>query len=282
MRYIILVIAVAVMSLQNLFTKQYNRKTDRPDSLSYTVVSTFAALVFFCVLSARSLRIEPRILPYAAGFGISYVAAFAGLNSAIGEGPLSYSALVNAYSLIIPTMYGIVILKDEIRATAYIGIALLCLSIFLINKKSEEGKPGRKWLIYILIAFVGNGMASVIQKMQQLKFAGAYKDEFMTAALAVALVTLAAMVLFRKKDIKSGIRGCWKYASLTGVANGMANLLTMILGALIPSAILFPTFSAGTMTVMLLASLFLYKERLSRVQIAGYAVGILSICALNL
>lgn len=282
MKYGILIFAVAVMSLQNLFTKQYNRKTDSPDSLSYTVVSTFVALVFFCVLSARSLEIEPRILPYAAGFGISYVAAFVGLNSAIGEGPLSYSALVNAYSLIIPTLYGIVILKDEIRVTAYIGIALLCLSIFLINKKSEEGKPSRKWLIYILISFVGNGMASVTQKMQQLKFDGAYKNEFMMTALAVALVTLVAMMLFRRKDIKNGIRGCWKYASLTGVANGMANLLTMILGALIPSAILFPTFSAGTMTVMLLASLFLYREKLSGVQLAGYAVGILSICALNL
>ena len=56
----------------------------------------------------------------------------------------------------------------------------------------------------------------------------------------------------------------------------------MILGARIPSAILFPTFSAGTMTIMLLASLFLYQEKLTKVQIVGYAIGILAICALNL
>lgn len=280
--YVILVLATIVMSMQSIFSKQYNKKCGSPNPMIYTVVSTFFALLFFCVLSGGRLRIPLQLLPYAAGFGVAYAAAFAGLNSAISEGPLSYSSLVNAYSLIIPTMYGIVILKDKIRITAYVGIALLCVSIFLINKKREDGKLNARWVLYILISFVGNGMASVIQKMQQLRFDGAYKNEFMMAALVVAFLILTLIALAQKKEVIAEIKGCWNYAALAGVANGIANLSTMILGAVIPSAILFPTFSAGSMTIMLLASLFLYKEKLSKIQIVGYAVGILSICALNL
>lgn len=280
--YIILVFATAVMSLQSIFSKQYNRKCGSPDPTLYTVVLTFWALLFFCVLSGGHVQVPPQLLPYAAGFGIAYAAALGGLNFAISAGPLSYSCLVNSYSLIIPTLYGIVILKDEIRITAYIGIALLCASIFLINKKKEEGKLSARWILYILTAFVGNGMAAVIQKMQQLKFNGAYKNEFMMTALAVAFLILALIALLQKKDVRAGLKGCWKYAAPAGVANGIGNLSTMILGARIPSAILFPTFSAGTMTIMLLASLFLYQEKLTKVQIVGYAIGILAICALNL
>ena len=125
-------------------------------------------------------------------------------------------------------------------------------------------------------------MAAVIQKMQQLKFDGAYKNEFMMTALAAAFLILALIALLQKKDVRAGLKGCWKYAAPAGVANGIGNLSTMILGARIPSAILFPTFSAGTMTIMLLASLFLYQEKLTKVQIVGYAIGILAICALNL
>ena len=47
-----------------------------------------------------------------------------------------------------------------------------------------------KWIIYSLLAFLGNGFCSVIQKIQQMNFDGLYKSEFMI----VTLLLLSAFI----------------------------------------------------------------------------------------
>ena len=60
----------------------------------------------------------------------------------------------------------------------------------------EEKKVTGKWLLFISVAFVGNGMCSVVQNAQQYKFGGAQNGNFMVLALFIsfiALVVLAAV-----------------------------------------------------------------------------------------
>ena len=56
----------------------------------------------------------------------------------------------------------------------------------------------------------------------------------------------------------------------------------MILTSLIPSAILYPTISAGGIVIAFLFALLVYREKLSKTQQIGYAIGVTSVVLLNL
>ena len=282
MQYILLLIVILAMSSQNIFVKQYNVKSKAPDQFLFSAISALFAMVFFLISSGDGMHFTWEFVPYSVGFAIAFAAALVGLNLSIASGSLAVSSLVMSYSLIIPTLYGIIFLKDSLKPTAYIGIALLLVSLYFINMKKESTIFSFKWLIYLAIGFVGNGMCSTIQKMQQLKFEGAYKNEFMVVALLVVFVMLMAIVLIRKGDLKAQFKDCRIYGPLNGIANGATNLLVMILTGLIPTAILFPSISAGGIAIMFFVSVFVYKEKLSKKQMIGYVVGMLSVILLNI
>lgn len=282
MQYLILVITVLITSSQNIFIKQYNVKNSRPNRLLYTGVAALFALLFFMISSGSRLQFTLEFVPYSIGFALAYACALVGQNNAIGAGSLSISSLVNSYSLIIPTLYGILFLRESLKPVAYVGIGLLLVSLYFINKKDDSVRFSVKWIFWLLVGFVGNGMCSTIQKMQQLRFDGAYKNEFMIVALGMVAVILGIIVLIREKDILPQLKGCLRYATLGGLANGATNLLVMVLTALLPTAVLFPSISAGGIIIMFVVSRFVYKEEISRQQMIGYLLGISSVILLNI
>lgn len=173
-------------------------------------------------------------------------------------------------------------MKESLKQTAYVGIALLLISLYFINIKKESARFSAKWVFCLIFGFIGNGMCSTIQKMQQLACGGAYKNEFMIVALGIDFVILTMIVLVSKADIKSQLKGCSIYAPLAGIANGATNLLVMVLTALLPTAVLFPSISAGGIIIMFFISLLVYKEKISKQQMVGYITGVSSVILLNL
>ncbi|MBE6559939.1 MAG: hypothetical protein E7662_02335 [Ruminococcaceae bacterium] len=282
MHYLLLIAVVILISLQNVLEKQYTVKEKQPDSLLFGGCTTLAALAFFVLTSGFRLQFDTALLPYAAAFGLSYAASLFGLVCALRCGSMAISSLVVSYSLLIPTLYGVIWLKDDIGIIAYIGIALLMLSIFLLNARKGEMTFSPKWLLWILIAFIGNGMCSTVQKMQQMRFDGAYKNEFMITALCIAAIILLVPAAVRRKGKLSGLKTCAVLALPCGLANGVVNLFVMLLTGTLPNAILFPGISAGGIVLSFVAAVCVYKEKLSAKQTAGYALGILSVILLNL
>ena len=162
---------------------------------------------------------------------------------------------------------------------------LLFVSLVLIHveKKAAEKKITLKWVLYAAVAFVGNGMCSTIQKMQQLSCNGLYKNEFMVIALAVSFVvlTIAALIPERKNLFVYMKKGFVWYISC-GIANGVVNYLTLVLALRMPASIMFPVISAGGIITTALVSIFVYKEKLSLQQYIGLGLGTLAIVVLNI
>lgn len=281
MQYFLLIMVIVLSSSQNIFQKQYNLKASKPNVFLFSTFTSLAALLFFVISSGFKLKFLAELIPYSAAFAISYSAATVGLMMAIRFGSLALTSLINSYSLIIPAMYGMIFLKEPVGVNAYAGIVLLLISLLLLNFKKENVKFSLKWVIAIIVAFVGNGMCSTTQKIQQLHFSGEYKSEFMIIALFIAAL-IQFIFAFREGGIKREITSCAKLAMPNGIFNGIVNLLVMILTGLLPNAILFPSISAGGIILSCLIALLIYKEKLTRIQAVGYLLGIVSVILLNL
>lgn len=282
MKYLLLLITIVVMCLQNIVIKQYNAKAVKVNIFLFTAISSFFAMLFSVFSSGLQLTFVPEIVPYSVIYAILYTASVAGCNIALATGSLAITSLIVLYSLIIPTLHGILVLKEPLKMTTCVGIALLFISLFMINMKREEIKFSLKWVIAVLIGFIGNGTSTTSLKIQQIDFDGAYKNEFTVLGLGLACIALLVLSFITKEDRKRGLKDCCKYAPLAGIASGGSIILMLVLTALIPSVILYPSISAGGVILALVVSLFVYKEKLSKLQLIGYAIGTVSIVFLNI
>lgn len=280
---IIFLIAIILgVSGQNIVKKPYTQKMGGSGVYFFNAILSAAALLFFAV-TATKLDFDLSFIPYSVGFAASYAIATVFLVLAIAYGSLSLTSLFFSYSLMIPTLYGLVFLKDDISVVFILGLALLVVSLFLANKNDKKAKFSFKWIICVILAFLGNGMCTVVQNMQQVAFDGAYKNEFMIVALAIVALVMSIMSLIKeRKAMKVYAKAGWHWALICGLLNGMVNLFVMILSRSMPVSVMFPLISAGGLVVTYLVSRFVYKESLTKLQFVGFILGLAAVVFLNI
>jgi len=245
MTYLLLMLAIAFNGLIPVIGKQYNTKALHYNSYLYTSISNLFIAVFFLISSRFHLEIKYEYLPFSLAFAVANVLGSVGLVCATRTGSLSLTSLIMAYSLIIPTFYGIIFLEEPVGIMLLMGITILLISLFLINVKKDDELFSPIWLLFVSMAFMGNGGCSVIQKMEQLTFDGAYKNEFMFVAALCSMLLTLAIWLFDESQKKAELKEAAPFAVLNGIAVGALNLAIMFLTGLLPNAILFPSISAG-------------------------------------
>lgn len=270
------------VSGQSVLKKMYSRKTQGKGLYTYSLITVLAALIFFLVTS-KNLQWNAALISFSVLFAISYCAATVFGILAIACGPLSLTSLITSFSLMIPTFYGLLFLNEPVSFGLIPGLVLLSISMVLINKREKNMAVNLKWLIFVLLAFVGNGMCSVMQKAQQKAFDGSYKNEFMiTALIVVAVIIFFMSFLKERKEYKNYIKNGAVSAFFNGLLNGSVNLFTMILSGLMSVSLMFPLISVGGIVVTFIISKVFYKEKLSKTQHLGFIFGIAAIIFLNI
>ena len=284
MHILCLLAVILGLTVQDVAKKSYCRRvTD--GVYSFSAAAAGMSMVFFLLFTGGSFSFTAQILPYSIVFAVTYSTAVIFSLLAVSTGPLALTALVVSCSLLLPTVYGLVFLNEPVSAFLFIGVVCLLGALILINleKKGEPRQITPKWLLYVFLAFAGNGVCTITQKVQQMGDAAAYKNEFMLLGLALSSAFLFAAAFLRER------RGIWKHLksglpwySIFGGANGVVNLCVLILAKDMPASVMFPVISAGSIVVTFFVSIFLYKERLSVWQTVGVALGALSVVFLNL
>lgn len=282
MSILYLILIILGVSFQNIIKKPYSDKTEGRGVYTFSFLTSLAAMAFYAVTSA-GFSLKAEVLVYSLMFAAAFTAATVFTVKAIVVGSLSLTALIVSYSLMIPTFYGLVFLKEPISPGLLPGIALMLLSILLTNKKTDEAKINFKWIVYVSLAAVGNGMCSVVQKMQQVAFDGNFKNEFMMMAMAIAAVILLVCSLkAERRDMLFCIKHGWLQGLSCGIANGAVNMSVMILSSIMSVSIMFPMISVGGIVLTYLMSVFYYKESLNKSQHIGVVLGLISVVFLNI
>lgn len=268
------------ISGQSIVKKPYTQKTNGAGVYFFNTLLSAAALLFFVVTSSK-FSFDISFIPYSIGFAVSFAVSSVFMVLAIAYGSLSLTSLFISYSLMIPTFYGLII-GDTVSTGFIPGMLLLVISLFLTNKSDEKAKISLKWIICVFLSFFGNGMCTVVQKMQQIASNGAYKNEFMIVALAIVTVVMLIMSILKERtEIKFFTKVGWHWAIICGALNGMVNLFVMILSGKMPVSLMFPLISAGGLIVTYIVSRFFYKEKLTKIQFIGFIFGLMAVVFLN-
>ena len=256
---LLITLCVGTLTVQSIFTKQYSLKGLSGD-YTFGASKVLFAFLFFLV-TTKDLAITAQILPYSLGFAAAYTTA-------------------------IVTMYGFLFRHEPVGLAKCIGIGLLLVSLFLVrseNSGEEEKKVTGKWLLFISVAFVGNGMCSVVQNAQQYKFGGAENGNFMVLALFISFIALVILAaVFERKTFLPVLKQGSLYAAAEGLCNGATNLLVMVIIGMVATSVFFPVLSCCQMILIFIISAVFYKERFLPRQLAGLGFGLAALVLLNL
>ena len=273
----------AISAAGNVLRKEYNKKAE--GTFIFNVFySLFGFLFFFLSALNSTIEFSRDFIIYSLLFSLSFICADVFSLLAIREGPLSLTALIVSCSTMLPAIYGIIFLGEPVSVFLIIALVLLVISLCLINveKKNEEKKITPKWLLLSALAFIGNGMCSIVQKEQQLAFDGKYKNEFMMVALLLNVIILLMLSIFReRKNLSKSFKYALMYAAPAGLGNGAVNLLVMILCASMAASVMFPIISAAGIITSCLIGALIYKEKFSASQLIGIGLGLISVILIN-
>ena len=180
MYYLLLLVAVIMLSLQFAVNKYYQNKNGNEISVSflYTCLTGFTAALFFLVMNRFQVAFTPFSILCALGVSLlclSYM--LLGFRIfAIGNFSL-YMMFLMLGGMILPFLYGIIFLGDADAlnplsfAARMVGILLMTVSLVVSNVRTGKNGNTEKHksviILYVCVFFL-NGFVSVISKLHQI------------------------------------------------------------------------------------------------------------------
>ena len=239
--------------------------------------------LFFLFVSGFKIEPDGEMLIYSVLLSTAYFFGVIFSHLSLVSGPLSITALVNSFAMIIPMATGIIFYGEDLTLTLIVGFSFLVTSLVLMNAKKSEERLTLKWFVYVVFAFVGNGMFSVILSLYQRMSGAREDDQLMAIAMFVSAILILGISAVKERDeFKESFRHGWHRATATGCLNGGANLCSLMVMRIMNISLISPISSGGAVVLSSLVGVFVYKERLSIRQYVGIAFGTLSVVLMSL
>lgn len=286
MEYGFLALSTVLVASSSISGALFNRKTgSRQSTAGYTLAVMLSALLSWAVIFAPKPEANWRVLPYALAFAVCFAVTNAALVGALSCGSVAVTSLILQLSLLGVTVWGFLFWNTPVTWPVCIGLGLIAISLWLClrpDKRKTQAKPSGKWLVCVALVFLGNAGCSIVQRTQQMRFAGKYGSFLMLLAMAFSVLFCLAACLKSGKAACSGLRRAWPYPMAAGVSNAVLNLLVIALaGSSLSPGLIYPVIAVGGLTITTLCSALLFREKLQGRQWFGVALGVVAVVLLS-
>jgi len=209
--------------------------------------------------------------------GILYLLGFVLLQYNTRKNGVVLSSVFMKLGLLVPMVASIFLFAEIPTAVQWIGFVLAVGAIILINYEKGTSFSGMRLPLVLMLLAGGSGDA--MSKIFEEYGSAMYADQFLFYTFVSAFL-LCVLLVLRKKERPD------KHAMIFGVLVGIPNFfsakfLLMALGQL-SAVIVYPTFSVGTILVVTVAGIALFKERLRRSQWVALAIILTALVLLNI
>lgn len=287
MSYIYLISCVFMSASSSVFGKIFTRNNDaRKDAtVFYNFLMAVSTFLGWGILYSFDFSFNASVLWYSALFGLCYTVYLVGSINALKHGSAALTSLFVALSLILTTIWGFIFWGADITPLVIIGVILVVCSIVLClhTEEKDETKISLRWLIYVILACLGNAGTAIVQRTQQVQYEGQHGNMLMMFATGFsALAYLALYLKSDRRDTPKMVKTSWWIPTCAGVCNLLLNVFVMLMAVtdLSPSLI-YPTIGVGGLAVVTVFSLVFFKEKMNRWQWLGVAIGAVAVVLLS-
>ena len=180
--------------------------------------------------------------------------------------------------ILVPMLLSLLFWKEYPSQVQWLGIILAIFSIVIVNwpkKKSLKNAIRLSLLLLFLFGGISEFSNKVFQKYGLQDHRALFLFINFSIAFAFSIVTTVnKQIPIKKRDLVTGI--------LVGVPNLFSSYFLIMALDKIKAAVVFPIYSAGTIVVINLVGLLLFKERLKKLEISAIILVIISLVLINL
>ena len=280
---------IFLYSFQTLFCKMFSDRYPGKPHLSSPV---------FCILQAIFITITTyafngfhfSVSPLSLCFGILNAVILFGYNtSLIKAGALgSYAFLSVSYlygAIIVPSLYGILFLKEAVTPLKIIGIIMMLLACVFMNLEEIKLKDSSiTYYIFCILLFLFNGAYCTIIKMQTIYHNEEKQSMIMITFALMGIIALIDLIHKEKENTLQAFKldkKCLPSLILCLISATLAINLLMYVLPLIDTAILYTVQNGGVLILSALYSVFLFREKLSSKKFIGIVIAVISITILS-
>ncbi|MEI6124272.1 MAG: DMT family transporter [Bacteroidota bacterium] len=195
---------------------------------------------------------------------------------------IAITSVSGKMSVIIPVLFGFLLFNEVATWLRIIGIVLALVAFYLTLMRTLEQKAKNRYLILPVLLFFGNGFNDSIFKVMQQWYVGNNVTEFLTTAfcisLMIGLVLMLIQGLVKKQSLllRNLIAG-----TILGVLNWYSTYFFLIGLNRFDVSVFVPVFNVSIVTIGALVGYLFYKEKLSKVNIIGIAIAMISIVLIS-
>ncbi|MBR3943339.1 MAG: EamA family transporter [Clostridia bacterium] len=268
--------------------KQSSKDNEKINIFAFNAVQNISGILIMLIVFGFGLQLHLPTFYFSLAYAVCYLVGMVSDYKALSSGPMALTSLICSYAIIIPCFYGFFFLDESFGITRIIGIALLLVSMFLINKTETEKAKKREWLFYVCISFLCNGGMLVINKMHQIHYPNQYQNEMIIFALGIGFIVFGLIAIIngilKKRNkaeyvAKTPIKA--SYAVFAGICMAALQYVCLYVAARVDSLIMFPLDAIYGSLFSVAGSWFLFKEKFTIVQILGICLGVVSVILLN-
>ena len=250
-------------------------------------LSMLATNYFICSLLGAAFGGFRLVLPQVEGFsvtvwlgllsGVLYGAGLVMFQANTRSKGIVLSSVFMKLGLLVPIVASVLFFHESPTVSQITGFCIAVFAIVLINfKKDGSGKGFGFGLIVMLLL---SGGADVMAKVFDVFGPAALSALYLFYTFATAFVLCVVLVVHKKE--RPGFRELL-YGTLIGIPNFFSAKFLLAALTKLPAVVVYPSFSVGTMLIVTMTGVSVFRERLSKVQWAALAAIVVALILLNI
>ena len=285
---IYIAISILLFNLLVVFFKLFEKYN--VDNLQALIANYFTSGILSLLLLNENDNIVSSLnsewFIHAIILGILFISIFNIYALGVQKIGVATTSVINKMSFIIPVIFSIVFYENELFSiNIFFGVMLALIGIYLSSTNNSSFKFDNKYLWIIFIIFFGQGVVDIV--LNDSKFYIPKNENILFfLILFLSATTTGILILFAKKQLRF-----LKIKNLLwGAVFGIPNFFSIFyfLKALQSdyfidkSYLIFPLTSVGIVVTTTILGMLLYKEILTRRNLIGIVIAIVSILIISL
>ena len=281
MKYLLVLTTASLATMKVSFQGAFAKKGVRSsaDGIFFNMlIFAASALLFLPYL----FKASGAVLLCGAIYAVCNVSFQLTYTRALAAGNVSVAVMFANFGMLVPILLSCILYGDRPSGLRIAGIALTAMA-FLVTVKRGNGKGERRYLVFALLAMLLNGASLSVQKIVGAQGIGGLSF--------VAASYLACTVLSGCMYAACALRGNRKSFKITrrpilaaiGAGCSLALYLAVNTYAAgkIDGSFHYPAHSGGSILLSTLVGVVLFKDKLSKRQIAACVLGLAAIVLMN-
>ena len=285
---IYIAISIILFNILVVFFKLFEKYNI--DNLQALISNYFISALLSLLLLSENDNIQSSIesewFIHAIILGTLFISIFNIYALGIQKIGIATSSVINKMSFVIPVVFSIIFYENEVFSLSILfGILLALLGIYLSSTNNSSFNFDKKYLWIILIIFFGQGLVDIVLNDSKFYIP---KDEniLFFLILFISATTAGILILFAKKQISHIKIKNLLWGAIFGIPNFFS--IFYFLKALQSdyfidkSYLIFPLTSVGIVVTTTFLGMLIYKEILTKRNLIGITIAVISILIISL